>query len=384
VEGYGSPKADTDFSSYVDQTLSNDESAFWEGIWPQAFYEDTNCVKNTYYTHLPSVAQPLACQSLGKRTTVEFSTTYNGQANVRVVSPGACPGHLGRKQAFVQYGFQGDIENRHRTSQLFQAGIESPLNLAKRIGTLHTVAGNDTCSFHTDAAPEYYWRNWGILDAVDAPATGVISTTNNFHPREQVTSALNVGMIIIENNSATDALVVNFSSKASWAVQLPHDENTSTALSALAIAARMQAEPMVPHFPPDSEPAAFHPPIMGKNGADLTRQHVQALGPVGSLHGERPHTVATVQHTGIATRLFDGAKRVVAGVSNVLGGVYNGVRSVINKIGGIGTVGALMSRIPGRAGMVGRAISWGSSLFGNNSPQQVPQIEQRRKLRMLN
>lgn len=385
VEGYGSPRYaynwttrnhDKDLKAPLSGAAADSQAA-WEGVAPQTIFENSDVVDATYYTSLGTPTQkPLRCQGLAKRTSIEFATTYQGQARVSLLSPGDCPGHMGRKQGYVgleetiTHGSLAVSEESGKIFKMFQdQASETVEACALRVGSHHVVPGNTTCCFHVDGMPDYYWRNWGVVNPATAADGSTVSAQYGFYPRYNIPNMCNWGAIVISNQSTSDSLTVNFWSKAAWAVQLQADDDGS-ALSSLATMARMEAEIIAPHMPPNSDPRAFYPTIVGHDQSELIKLHTSAIGNLGQHSGERPHSTGTVAKVAPTTgqTIFDGVKRFAHGLTNVASSAFSGIRSVIQNLGGISRAfpmaSALMSRLPGVPGAIGKAGVAASAFLG--------------------
>lgn len=310
-------------------------SAAWEGFSPQSYYEDSNCVKGVYFTNLPTTNRhPLIYQRQAARLSVRFATTYNGMAEVRIVSPGDSPGHIGRKQAPHSYDANVDVvsngdskvreEYRGHIHSIFQSnGSESAAALAARAGAVHVVPGNKSTSFHMDSCPDYSWARWGQLDATDAPDNSFTSVGHNFHPRNY-RREMSQGFVLITNHAATDDLVVYFSSKALFSVILQGDD-TTRGISALAGTMRLSAPTVEFHPPPRRDPYAFEPTILADTGPShriaMERRHGTAIG---SAHDERPPAHASPDHTG-------GSGGFMATLGNIASGIGRAGKWLVEK-----------------------------------------------------
>lgn len=346
----GVPTAAIDWTaagSTQDKTLARSATAPWEGVSPQSLYEDSNLVYQTEYTvaanggaNLDNKA-PLLCQRLASRVSLQLSTTYNGQAEIRTVTAGDSQSHVGRRQETHRFDVDSEAQVLSTAGHdpamtgtfntIHQAGTsESPYTLAERIGALHVVPGNQKAHWHVDATPDYSWRYWGRLDPTSAPDNGRSSQVFNFEPRDNMAfHAHKSGYTVVSNRSSTDSLTVYFRVKTVWAVVLQGDDGVRS-ISGLASLARLQAPRLIPHMPPTSDPRAFFPTQVGPSAGDLAALHAIHIGPaVAALHDERPSTAATITH--IAP---DGVQpatvREVASVST-----WSRIKSVIQDVAGV-------------------------------------------------
>jgi hypothetical protein len=313
--GAGVPTSTMDWTAEgvsKDQSHAGAVAAAWEGIAPQTLYEDSDLVDATYYTHLPATGRvPLLKQQLGVRSTLKLATTYDGQADIWIASPGDCPDYIGRKQeshkfdpltdaSAVSTGHipGSDLSGIHHTTFMASAS-ESPVDFCKRVGKLHTVSGNQSAVFHVDGSPEYGWTYWGTLNSAapsNASDEGYKSTNHNFEPRDNIPYFVKNGMTIVTNNSATDSLVVHYRARFEWATILQSDDGNRN-ISGLASLARFQAPQLTSHVPPIG-PLLMRQSLLASDAGHLAALHATAdrAGPHHIFHDYLSKTSTQLHH----------------------------------------------------------------------------------------
>jgi hypothetical protein len=241
------------------------------------------------------------------RTTIKLATTQNGQADVRIVSPGDSSNYIGRNQERHAFDTATDVGSStngldpsfigsHHTVHLPKSA-ETPVDFFKRAGVLHTVAGNSSAVFHVDGHPEYSWNYWGVLNTA-APSSAIdgghVSVNQNFIPRGNIPYRVAAaGGVIINNNAASDPLTVHFKSRALYAVVIQGDDGVRN-VSALASTMRMQCPMLEPHPSPHGGPSMFFNTPVAQTTQQLQEVLEHRIGE-HARHHDRPQT--TSSHT---------------------------------------------------------------------------------------
>lgn len=385
VAGVGIPTTAVDWTAAgasADRTIAETSHANWEGLEPQSFFEDSSVVDATYYTALPSAtAEPLLKQRMGTRTTVKFATTYNGQAEVRVVSPGDSGNYVGRNQERHRYvldrtGYTGqpgaEFTGDHHT--VYQPSTsETPLDFAKRAGKVHMVGGNKSATFHVDGSPDYSWTYWGALKAAVAADAGHVSVNANFEPRLNIAHRHKMGMIFVTNNSTTDNLVVYYKTRMLFAVLLQADDSFRS-IPALATQMRRNAARLISHVPPQTPPRAFFPTIIASDESSLVNAHQRVVGD-HAQHGdtiapssatidhqtETSRAVEAVNDAGAAMTVYQAQKLVRSGEA---GKMLSSAKNAVSEFwSGLKTIGTEVAEVGGSILNAGSEVALPAAAF---------------------
>lgn len=207
------------------------------------YLQDTTSRKTgTVYNVKPSVGagNNMLSQLIGGNLDFEIVCPWDGAYTVMKMCAGNSPAHLGTKHQHHEFDVASNVpynvaipaglKGKFRTLYGVTANM-TPLNAGIKFGKFSLHSGGNSSArtvMSIPLVPETGWAFQGVLDAADAPTTGVTSVTENFRPRNNIAFMMQYGGLVVENSGPTTISITGNGNFTMAHVLTEDDQSTNT------------------------------------------------------------------------------------------------------------------------------------------------------------